>query len=132
MASASDVFRATLAKTFDDVQDITDDDIYKRNFPYQLRTAMLMSLDMENSRRAASGEPELTQGEVSALSLTAESQTQLPFDEYTCLTLLPLYIASENLRDAGQLDLSGYLREQFISAVNEHTQYSMTEVESCL
>lgn len=130
MASANDVFRATLAKTFDDVGDITDEDVYKQNFPYQLRTAMLLCLDMENSRRAAAGLNELSQGDVSRLSLTAKSQAQLPFDEHTCLVLLPLYIASENLRDAGQLDLSGYLREQFVSAVNEHVQYSAMEVES--
>ena len=130
MATASDIYRAALAKNFDDYTVIEPGELIQSLFPQQLITAMTLCLDIQNSRRAAQGQPALTREYIASLRLPYNSPVEVPFDDYFCNVLFPLYIASENLRDAGRADLSAYLYEQFTSLLNEQTQYVMESVVS--
>lgn len=131
MQSAADVFNASMAKLFENPASLERDDIYITAFPELLKSVMLQCLDTENNRRRAMHMPPIDKS-VCYVRYDARSPAPLPFSDYMAIVVFPLYIASEFLRDAGQYDLSGYLREQYVSALAEQDVCCPEEVDCIL
>ena len=129
--TAADVFRATMAILFEDADDLPEDEIYVQVFPEQIKAAMFQCLDVENSRRAAEGRELLTWNDCNH-AFPRNSTAVLPFSDDLCAVVMPLYIASECMRDNGQADQSAYFYSRYVAALNERSAMTPTEVESVL
>lgn len=131
MQTAADVFQASMAKLFECPMEIDTDDVYKTLFPEILKSVMLQARDVENNYRRAMHMPYVSI-DICASRFPADSTTPLPFRDKMAAVVFPLYIASEFLRDSQQQDVSAYLREQYVSALNEMDVCCETEVDCCL
>ena len=114
MQTPADIFRATMARLFENPDSMGEDDIYFSVFPEHLKTAMLQCRDVENARRRAARLPPLALDQC-LVRYSPRDVSPLPFSDMIASLCFPLFIASECLRDAGQNDLSAYFREQFVT-----------------
>lgn len=125
--TAADVFKAAMALVFETPEDVAEDDVYTKNFPEQLKFVMLHCLDMENGRREAQGLAPITPVQCRKRYKFSDTE-ELPFSDYTCGVIFPLYIASEDMRDNGDLSMSTYFYTKYVNEVNEHLALIPEEV----
>lgn len=131
MQTAADIFRASMAKLFENPAEIDREDIYYTAFPEILKSCMMQCRRVENGRRVAYGLPPVPMEQCLA-RYPADSTAPVPFCDELAVIVFPLFIASEYMRDAGRDDRSAYFREQFVSALQELDVYTSEEVESVL